>query len=166
MGYVDINKLSNYATMIEQREIGRFKAENVFAKDRFPKKTSLVAIVRDAEKAVREKSEMWAPFTQQGMRPLELWLEVTRIVDKKQFDVSIKELSLSTKEKDGFIRINVEGFFKSKTGNHFGDFIALSNRFKESPTLKLIDGDKSIDETGAPEGNGVNFSISLKPKEI
>jgi len=160
-GYFDISKLSDYATMVEQREIGRVKTENVFSKERFPKKPTLASIVREGEKAVKEKSEIWEPFGKKGMRPLELWLEITRIVDKKQFDVNITALSLSTKDKDGHIHIEVDGIFKSKTGNHFGDFSALLNRFKESPTLKYIELDDSV----APEG-GVNFSVKLQPKEI
>lgn len=159
MGYLDISKLSSHATMIEQREINKFKTEGVISKEKFPKKPTLMSVVKAGERSVKEKSEMWAPLQHTGMKPLELWLEVTRIADKRLFDVAIKELAFSTKD-GGALTISVEGVFKSKTGNHFVDFQVLENKFKESSLLQLVDK-----EDGAVPEGGVNFTFKLKPKE-
>ncbi|NDD55155.1 hypothetical protein EBZ39_15045 [bacterium] len=94
------------------------------------------------------------------MNVLEIWLELTIIINKKQFDVTIKEVSISAKE-NGRPTIEVEGLFKSKTGDHFVDWAGLEGRFKESTLLKVID---QPDTTPAPEG-GVNFSVRMHLRE-
>jgi Tfp pilus assembly PilM family ATPase len=173
-GYFDLGSLASEARNLELREINRIKAENIFTKEQYPKKPTMQNVVREAEKIVQEKLELWAPFAQQRMRPLELWLELTRIIDKKQFDVSIKEVTFTTeekgweREKDGTVKkdagipkFEVEGLFKSKTGDHWGDFITFLNRFRESNILKFIE---QYEETPAPDG-GVNFTIRMRLKE-
>jgi len=173
-GYLDISKLSTEAKNFELREINRIKAENIFTRDQFPKKPTLAGVIRESEKVIQGKLELWAPFAQQRMRPLELWLELTRIINKRQFDVTIKDLICTTqekgweKEKDGSTRkdaglpkIEVEGLFKSKTGDHFVDFTLLENRFKDSLLLKIIE---PIDASPAPDG-GVNFVVRMRMKD-
>mgnify|MGYP001599683577 CR=1 FL=1 len=73
------------------------------------------------------------------------------------------------KDKDGTVRkdlgipkAEVEGFFRSKTGEHFASFGQLENVLKDSVSLKVID---PVDTTPAPEG-GVNFSVRLKQKDV
>lgn len=173
-GYIDLASLSSEARNLELREINRIKAENIFTKDQYPKKPTMQNVVREAEKIVQEKLELWAPFAQQRMRPLELWIELTRIINKKQFDVTIKDVVFTTeeksweREKDGAVKkdagipkFEVEGLFKSKTGDHFTDFISFLNRFRDSNTLKFIE---QYEETPAPDG-GVNFTIRMRLKE-
>lgn len=175
-GYIDLHRLAQQAQQLEQREINRLKSENIFPKEQFPKKATLPIVVREAEKIVREKMEIWAPFSQQRMRVLTLWLELTRMVNKKAFDVTIKEVIFTTeekgweREKDGGIKkdlgvqkVEIEGLFKSKTGDHFVDFMGLENRFKESTMLKLIG--PLTETTPAPDG-GVNFVIKMKLKDV
>ncbi len=172
-GFIDLHKLSNEARMFELREINRIKTEDIFTKEQFPRNASLATVVREAERIVRDKLDVWAPFAQQRMRPLDLWLELTRIINRKQFDVSIKEIVFTTqernweKEKDGspkkdagIPKLEVEGIFKSKTGDHFVDFIPLENRFRDSTILKVIE---PIETTPA---DGVNFSVRMRLKEI
>lgn len=175
-GYFDISRLSSEASQFELQEIGRFKTENIFTKEQLAKKRPFPAVVRDAEKVVNEKREIWAPFSQQRMRPLELWVELTRLINKKQLDVTIREVTFTTdeknweKEKDGTTKkdagvpkVEAEGLFKSKTGDHFIDFMRLfESRFKESATLKVIE---PIDATPAPDG-GVNFTVRMRLKDI
>ncbi len=170
-GYIDIHKLSKEATFFEQSEINRIKAENIFTKEQFPKHASLAIVVREADKIIREKTEIWAPFEKARMHVLDLWSELTRIINKRQLDVSIKEVIFTTEEKNwerdkkdvGIPKIEVEGVFRSKTGDHYTTWSrTLENRFKESTLLKAIE----IDPTPAPDGNGVNFSVKLKLKEV
>ncbi len=158
-GYLDLRDLQNEIATIEQREITRFKAENIFPKDKFPKKPTLEKVIRDAERFVREKSDLWAPFTRARMNALEIWLQLTIIINKKQFDVTIKEISISTKD-DGKPKLEIDGLFKSRTGDHFVDWSGLLARFKESRSFKVVD----YDENSAPEG-GVNFSVNMTQRD-
>ena len=86
------------------------------------KKTVLRNILKDAETVVDGKEEMWAPFAQQRLRPLSILQELTRMIDKKRYNVSIDELTIATDE-DGLAQIEINGFFQSKTGiDHFKHF--------------------------------------------
>lgn len=159
-GYFDISELTGQARKIEKAEINRFKVENVFPKGKFPAKPNLKIVIREGEKIVEEKRGIWAAFQQQRMRPLEVLAELTNIINKKKFDITIKEIILSTKDA-GALNVEVEGFFKSKTGDHFTDFIVIENRFKESVLLKPID---AIEAT--PADGGVNFTAKLRLREV
>jgi Tfp pilus assembly PilM family ATPase len=174
-GYMDIHDLSTKADLFEQREINKIRSENIFTKDQFPKNKPLTIVVREADKIVKEKLDIFGAFAQQRMRPLAMWLDLTRIIDKRQFDVSVKELLFTTEEKSwerekeggtkkdaGLPKAEVEGIFKSKSGNHYTDFAALENRFRESTSLKVVD---PIDMPPAPD-SGVNFVIRMKQKEV
>jgi type IV pilus assembly protein PilM len=158
-GYLDLNDLHNEVTLIEQREINKFKAENIFPKDKFPKNPTLGKVIREAERFVNEKSELWAPFTQARMNALDIWLQLTSIINKKQFDVTIKEIAMSTKDS-GKPKLEIDGLFKSKTGDHFVDWGGLLGRFKESRSFKVVD----YGENPAPEG-GVDFSVTMTQRD-
>lgn len=173
-GYFDLHSLSKEAKNLEIQEINSIRREGIFEKDRFPKKPTLQIVLREAEKIVKEKQEIWAPFAQQRLHPLELWSELTRIINKRQFDVTIKEIVFTTEEKgwdrekdgsakrdSGIPKLEVEGLFKSKTGSHFADFMIFQNRFQESATLQFI----TLTEDPATDG-GVDFNIKMKLKEV
>jgi type IV pilus assembly protein PilM len=161
-GYLEITDLSTQINTIEQREVNRFKNEQIFPKDKFPKKPTLANVIREGERIVKDKLDLWAPFAKNRINVLEIWLELTSIINKKQFDVKIKELSITTKE-NGKLKVEIDGLFKSKTGEHFGDWAGLEGRFKESSLLKIPDADQA-DATPAPEG-GVNFNIRMSLRE-
>jgi type IV pilus assembly protein PilM len=158
-GYLDLRDLHNQITLIEKREINKFKNEHIFPKDKFPKVPTLERVIREGKRFVQDKSDLWAPFTQARMNPLENWLQLTIIINKKQFDVQVKEFSISTKD-DGKQKLEVEGIFKSKTGEHFVDWGGLLARFRDARSFKVVD----FDEKSAPDG-GVNFSISMTQRE-
>lgn len=175
MGYFHLARLEQEATQLEQDEINKIRKEEIFEKDRFPKSPKLQIVLREAEKIVREKQEIWAPFAQKRIRPLELWSELVRIINKRQFDVTIKEVTFTTEErgwdrdKDGSIKqdlgtakVEVEGLFKSKTGEHFQSFGLFENRFKDSAMLQFIVHPDAI--APAVDG-GVDFNIKMKLKE-
>jgi Tfp pilus assembly PilM family ATPase len=157
-GYLEINDLNEQIALIEQREINRFKNENIFPKDKFPKKPTLANVIREGDRIVKDKLDLWAPFAKSRINVLEIWLEITSIINKKQFDVKVKELLISSKD-NGKLKVELDGLFKSKTGEHFGDWAGLEARFKESTLLKIPDSDQT-DATPAPEG-GVNFNIRM-----
>lgn len=172
-GYIDIKKLSNQVTSFESYEISRFKAEKIFPRGKFPAKPTLTSVIAQSNKIVKEKLDIWSPFGQKRMRPLDYWLEIVRIVNKKQYNISIKKLAITTqergweKEPDGTIKkdagiakVEVEGLFKSKTGEHFGEWGSIQNRFKDSALLRVIE---PIDETPS---DGVLFTIRMISKNV
>ena len=126
------------------------------------KKTTLKALLKEAKRIIDEKEEMWAPFSQQRLRPHAILLELTRIIDKRLFDVTVQEVIINTDE-EGVARVEVTGVFQSKTGiEHFKHFSVLEKSFEESRTLTLTE---EIDPTLADD-KGVKFTARLKLKEV
>jgi type IV pilus assembly protein PilM len=174
-GYLDIAKLTSRAHTFETKEIDRIRAENILAPAQLAQKTTLASVVKETERVVQQKYETWAPIIQPPMQPLELWLEITRIISKKQFDVTIKEVTFSTQEKQwgrteaevdkidvGIPKVEIEGLFRSKNGDHFTAFAPFENRFKESNILRLVE---AIEENPSPDG-GVDFAAKMILKEV
>jgi type IV pilus assembly protein PilM len=159
-GYLQIKTLASTVAQLEKREIEKLK--NLFPRDSKALKgpLTLKKIIKDAEVFVNDKQEMWAPFSQQRLRPLEILQELTRLIDKQRFDVSIDELSITTEE--GSQRILLSGFFKSKTGFHFQEFGLFQKVFQDSKTLVLAE---EMDPTLADD-RGVKFTAQFKQKEV
>ena len=156
---MDIRELETFKESFVSQEITKLKFEKISPKEKFPKK-NFAGIIRDAEKIVKEKLDTWSPFAKSNLPALEMMLEITRVLNKRQFDVSVKELQISLKNNKN-PHIDVEGFFKSRTGDHFTEFIRIEERFKESPLLKI---GQDIETTAAADG-GVNFIARLELKE-
>ncbi len=159
-GYMDIQELENFKDSFIKQEIAKIKAEKIFPKDKFPKK-NFAGVIRDAEKIVRDRLETWAPFSKNRLPVLDMLLEITRILNKRQFDASVKEVHILLKDNKR-PQVDVEGVFKSRTGDHFQDFIKVEERFKESPLLTV--GNQDIETSPAVDG-GVNFTARLSLKE-
>ena len=156
-GYLDVRALEQAAEKREASEIARIKNSGIFAKNTFPKKPTLQGLVRDTERLAQEKKALWEPFVRQRVRPLEVFLELTRIINKKQFDTTIDEVDFVTDRAKQIPSIEVSGYFRSKTGSdHFKYFTDFENRFKESNLLRLND----IITRPAAE-NGVKFTAKL-----
>jgi type IV pilus assembly protein PilM len=160
-GYLQLYGLNQIIKRTSQQEMKRLK--KIFPpKSKVLKKTDLKRVLKDAEALVGEKEDMWAPFAQQRLRPLEIMHELTRIIDKKSFDVTVDEVIINTDE-DGVPRVELTGFFRSKTGiDHFHHFGVFQKSFDEAKTLVLTE---EIDPTLADD-RGVKFTAKLKQKEI
>ena len=158
-GHIQIKTLKNRAQSIELKKIKKLK-EIFPEKSSSLKKKTLMGILKDAEKLVNQKSEMWNPFTREQLRILPILQELTRLMDKRKFDVTINEISIEdVKNETSFININ--GFFKSKTGSdNFQYFSKLENRFKESQFLQLRE---EIDPK-LTDDKGIEFTAKLKLK--
>jgi len=170
-GYLDISKLNAQIQKIENTQIQRIKKENIFPSNEFPKKPILRNVIKEAERRVQEKKDQWSSFFQKRMQPIGILLELTSIIDKKNFDISIGRVSIASaqerlggreKEEGTSPIIEVEGLFRSKAGNHFVEIIDVENRFKESNTLKVIG---EIDTHPSPDNNGAEFTVKMKLKE-
>lgn len=160
-GYLDIRSLQQEAEKREAREITRIKNSGIFSRNSFPKKPTLQGLVRESERLVQEKRTLWEPFAQQGgARPLEVLLELTRMINKKQFDTTIESLEFTTDRAKRIPIIQVSGYFRSKTGSdhfiHFKDF--ENHRFKDSTLLKLVE---DIDPRPGGDEKGVKFIAKL-----
>lgn len=160
-GYIQVSALRNTLDKTEKTEISRLKA--IFPKDHMPKKQTLQAFVQEAQKLVREKTDLWSAFRKERLNPLEIMLELTNIADKTRNNIYFTDLSINTKDKGG-VEIDVDGFFKSKkgSGSHFNDWIPIELRFKESLMFDLLED--PISATIVPD-SGVKFSVKLKLKE-
>ncbi|KKQ11911.1 MAG: type II secretion system protein GspL [Candidatus Babeliales bacterium] len=160
-GYMQISTLRNTLEKTEKTEISRLKA--IFPKDHMPKKQTLQAFVQEAQKLVREKTDLWSAFRKERLNPLEIMLELTNIADKTRNNIYFTDLSINSKDKGG-VEIDVDGFFKSKkgSGSHFNDWIPIELRFKESLIFTLLED--PISATIIPD-SGVKFSVKLKLKE-
>jgi hypothetical protein len=158
-GYLDLRSLEREAEKRETHEINRIKNSGIFSKSSFPKKPTLQSLVRDTQKLAQEKQALWEPFVQHNTHPLEVLLEVTRIINKKQFDTTIDAVDFIADRTKQMPIIEVSGYFRSKTGSdHFIHFTKdFENRFKESNLLRLVD---DIDTRQAEE-NGVKFTAKL-----
>jgi Tfp pilus assembly PilM family ATPase len=159
-GYMDTATLQHTITNFEKKEINKLKAQGIFPREKFPKGARLAKIIRDGERIIKDKQAVWAAFSQKRMKTLEILLELTRLTNKKQFDITVRSLSLSNKD-EGITKVEFEGIFKSKTEAHFQDFNRVEAFFKESLLLKVID---TIDATPIPDG-GVNFTVKFRLKE-
>ncbi len=158
-GFFRLNNLTKITKKTEQHQLKQLK--KVFTPgSKSLKKTRLRTLLKDAERVVDDKEEMWAPFAQQRLRPLVILQELSRMIDKRRYNVSIDELTIATDE-DGLARIEITGFFQSKTGiDHFRHFGIFQKTFEVSRTLELTE---EIDPT--PADKGVKFIAKLKQKE-
>ncbi len=158
-GLLQIRALSTKAAAIEKRQIGRIIS--IIPRRQRPKVLRFNPLITKAEKMVKEKEEVWAPFAHQRIRALEVLLELTSIMDKQRFTLDVEEISINQKTPGDPI-IEIEGYFKSKegTGSHFKDFIEFQKRFNESTLLATAE---QISGIPAAE-KGVQFSIKLKKK--
>jgi len=158
--FTEYRRVKTYADRLEQRQILRLK--ELFPKNhKALKTTSLRKLLREGEKLIGEKEDMWAPFAQQRLRPLIILQEMTRLIDKQRFDVKIDQITIASDEQ-GVGNAEVTGFFRSKTGfDHFHHFGVFEKSFSESKTLVLVE---EIDPTLADE-KAVKFTAKLKQKE-
>jgi type IV pilus assembly protein PilM len=158
-GYMQVSALRNTLNKTEKSEISRLKT--IFPKDHMPKKQTLQAFVQEAQKLVREKTDLWSAFSKERLNPLEIMLELTDIADKTRNSIYFSDFSIISKDK-GEVEIDVDGVFKSRSGSHFNDWIPIELKFKESLMFTLLDD--PINTSVSLDG-GVRFSVKLKLKE-
>jgi type IV pilus assembly protein PilM len=161
-GSMEIHNLSNKIIEIEKQESTRLL--KIIPKDmKLSKKIAFNSLINKADRVLSEKLEMWGPFEKSQVEPLLILQELTSIIDKKRFDVKIDTLSIT--EEDEKAKIEIEGFFRSKTGSqHYQYWEPLEKRFEESKFLELWDPAEDI-ETKTEEDKGIRFSAKLKLKE-
>ena len=159
-GFLQVRRLSNQIKKIERRETSRLR--KMFPpKARLPKEITFQKLIRKAKDLLSEKLEMWSAFEKEKLNPILILQELTNIIDKRRFDVTIESVYITEEEK--IPKVEVEGIFRSKTGSdHFLYFMTLEKRFEESKILELEEGVDSRLE----EDKGIKFTAKLKLKEM
>lgn len=156
-GYMEIKDLSFAADALEKKEINKLK--KIIPQEKMPKKITLQTLVAPAEKVIQEKTNLWAPFTESYISPLEILEDLTKLIDKKMFDVKISSVSITVNQ--GIPSVVMEGFFKSLTGNdNYAYLSQFKSRFNNAILLEL-DGD-FVERP--KEDQGIPFSAKLKPR--
>lgn len=160
-GYMQLNTLQDAVNNANNKAIEQLKT--ILPKEKQNKKLLLAAMVKEAEKVLNEKSELWASFSSSHrMNPLAILLEITTILEKHLSEVTIVEVNMNNKEK-GEVRVSIDGFFKSKrgSGSHFNDWAPLELKFRESQFFTLLEDPIN---TAPAEEKGIRFPIKLKIK--
>lgn len=158
-GYFEIQELAALAHSSEEAEIKRLK--KIIPAKKLPKKITLQNLVNQAEKIIKERSDLWAPFSDEYISPLEVLGELTKLIDKKLFDVRMKETAIILDKNK--LQVTLEGHFKSLTGkDNYAYFGQFKKRFNESLLFEL-DGD--VNER-PEEDLGIPFTVKLKPKTL
>lgn len=162
-GYLQIRNITQKTHRAERKAIKNLK--KAFADDYgVAKKRKLKDVIKLAEEAIQRKTEILDPFENEGIQPIEVLHELTKIVDKRRFtNVDTDRVTITREEKTSFAEVS--GFFKGKPGEQFGqdvpnNFVALEKSFELSKTLLLVQ--KPIDFTTGEEG--IKFTALLKLK--
>ena len=161
-GYNHIKAGSEQIKMLENREIQRLK--NTLPSDSpGAKKKTVKALTKEVESYVEEQEELWAAFSEQRLRPLEVLQELCVLFNKKKFDLDIEQVVIAAHAEQN--PIEVKGVFRSKTNpgrEDFKHFTELANDLRTSKTLMLTE---EVDPTQLPEGKGVSFIAHFKMRE-
>lgn len=158
-GYKSTQAGAHHIQTLEMQEIQRLKAA-LPADSPGAKKKNVKALAKEVEAYVEEQEELWAAFSEQRLRPLEILQELSAIFNKKKFDLDIEHIIISGHE--GQNPIEVKGVFRSKTNpgrEDFKHFTELASDLRTSKTLMLTE---EVDPTQLPEGKGVSFIAHFK----
>ncbi|MFA5075024.1 MAG: type II secretion system protein GspL [Candidatus Babeliales bacterium] len=159
IGYSQINKLSENFKKIELEQTNKLK--NIFTSEQLPKNITLNNLMKKSKDLIKEKELTWAPFDEKKLPVLEILQELTNIMDKRRFDVTVEKVDI--RKENNIPKIIVDGIFRSKTGeSHATFFIELEKRFKESKYLTSLEDILPI----PIEDKGIKFTAKLKEKEI
>ncbi|MBU4269568.1 pilus assembly protein PilM, partial [Candidatus Dependentiae bacterium] len=165
IGSIRIYTLLNQIKEFEQKESA--KIYTIFSKEtKLAKNLPFKQLISRSEKILNEKLEIWGPFENQKLKTLLILEELTKIIDKKKFDVTIDSVKIY--EDEEIAKVDVEGLFKAKTGSteNWQYFPELENAFKMSEYLEFCDPNAMSDNAKVEEDKGkIRFKATLKLKE-
>lgn len=158
-GFFEMRSLRNQISRIEQKELRKLKKVFPDSVAKRQRTKSVKALAKNAAEYVKEQEEVWAPFAKQRLRPLEILQELFTVFNKKKYDLTIEQISITGEEAENH-PIEIQGFFRSKTGSdHFKHFANLEEDMKKAKTLVLTD---EVDPV--PAADGVKFSATFKQR--
>lgn len=154
--YYDTTTISRLTGQKEKREIR--KLERLIPPLKKKRLQSLAPLVKHAQTYVKEQEELWAPFSKERVKTLEILQELTLLINRKKYDVSIDRVIITSDEQSPF-PIEVQGSFRSPTGSeHFKYFDELVKDIKNAHHLGLA---QEPDPTRSE--NGITFIMYFKP---
>lgn len=157
-GIMHLQELHDLNARIERTELARL-APLLAEGGKRTRTTTLKRAQQIAETALTTKEEIWASLNKEGVKPLEVLYELTKLIDKKRFDINIESADLST--EDGPLTAQISGVFRSKSGSdHFTHFADFEKRFSDSKILALETLSESLTDDGS-----VRFSSLFKVRE-
>lgn len=164
LGYSQINKLSENYKKIENEQINKLKS--ILTPEQLPKNITLSNLMKKAKDLEKENSLIWAPFDEEKLPILEILQELTNIIDKRRFDVTVEKVEI--RKENNIPKIKVDGIFRSKTGDdHIKFFGDLEKKFKESKYLSVWNEKDWLEGPDYTEdAKAVKFRVALKEKEI
>jgi len=159
LGYFQVEEESSYIRTLEQKELKRLRSA-LPGDSPDAKKKNIKALSKAVEAHIQEQEELWAAFSAQRLRPLEILQELSSLFNKKKFDIDIEHIFIA--DNDSAHPIEVKGIFRSKTGkDDFKYFTELANDISNSKTLAIT---QEIDPTQLPD-KGVSFTACFKLRE-
>lgn len=160
LGYAEINLLSNRLEMLEKKERKRLSPLIAADSKKKPGSMPIKKLLNEAKKGLEQKQEMWAPLTQDALKPLAVLQELNKIIDRKRFDVAVETLTFN-RDDDGKVLVEIAGSFKSRTGSdHFAHFAEFEKNFSGSEFLAIVGAPDPV----AAEEKGIKFVAHFKQK--
>ena len=150
--YMQISSLSSTLENIE------ISAKNILQKLTTKNKKmrqrvqTLKRLTNEANEAVETEETTWNKFGCQEIPALETMLELTRIIDRNRFDITIEKFNMASDDKGKPI-LKLSGTFKAKKGNPKSEFTAFweqiisSKRIfqEKAPTTEFDEKTKAIE---------------------
>lgn len=148
-GSLRSRSLSESISNIE-RSIQKKISTNLVAKGNvLPKRVNQKKLIENAYKYFDELDNSWKIHGDQDLKPLEILLDLTRLLDKNKFDVEVEEFKIFYEESKKVLNLN--GNFKTDTGkDDFKNLISTLSKWKKISNLK-------VKEEQAPDQ--IKFSI-------
>jgi len=177
-GFLQIKSLSSQVSNNEQTEVNKLKkvllktskqTEDAAIKKRISralKLKTLPILTKQTNTIVETEEKAWGQLTKLSIPSLKILSELTKIINREKFHITIKEISIFN-DRNNIRTIDMLGYLKSKTGNDFQDFDLFDKSLKKETTsnlLTLVESDSSIAEE--EEGGGAKFTLNLKEKEM
>jgi len=160
-GYLQVSRLINTSIEIENKEIKNLKTL-VPENETLPKKITLKRLIETVETIINNRKEAWKNKDSTNLTAIEILQELTRIIDRKKFNVHINSLIIGAGENATQV-ITLEGILHSKTGDDaWAHFYLFRETWKNSKILTVTD----IVEGMADDATGVKFTAHLKRKEV
>ena len=120
-GYMQISSLSSTLEKTETNAKNTLKKLIIQDKKKRHRIQTLKRLTADATEAIEKEETTWNKFGCQEIPALETMLELTRIIDRSRFEVTIDKFNMTSDEK-GKPTLKLSGSFKAKKGNPKSEF--------------------------------------------
>ncbi len=174
-GYYQINGLNKQYQKLEQIEVAKLQTLLAFGQKtttdmptlRLIKKTiqetNLKRLLKNFNDIIKLEKAAWIDIYGLRINPIEHLFNLTQILDRKNFNVSINEILIDTENLTA--KIDVSGTLESKTGEDWKDFLKFKLYVKEEGKKRNLILADDYDEKIIEGGTGVIFKLKFKVEE-